>query len=75
MLEVNGFWFDLDDFPGGPSFTTSITPNRESLVAFEGNIAHSNEMGLKIWHGCKELSCTHLYPPERTVLENFVASK
>lgn len=45
-----GFWYDLDTFPSGASFTTTVRPNREQFGQFRDNSAHTcNEFGLRIW--------------------------
>ena len=45
-----GFWYDLDDHPSGPSFTTNVCPNKEPFGTFENNVAHTcSEFGLRIW--------------------------
>ena len=41
-----GFWYRLERFPSGPSFTTSICPQNTPLGEFNDNSAHS--MG---WYG------------------------
>lgn len=44
------FRYDLDNFPSGPSYTTSVCPNKELFGEFLDNTAHScNEFGLRIW--------------------------
>ena len=35
-----GFWYDLDNFPSGASFTTSVCPNKMPFGVFENNVAH-----------------------------------
>ncbi|MEM7129833.1 MAG: G8 domain-containing protein [Chloroflexota bacterium] len=37
-----GFWIALPEHPTGPSYTTSIRPNRLPMQEFSGNVAHSN---------------------------------
>lgn len=45
-----GFWYDLDRFPSGASYTTRVCPNREPFGQFRDNTAHTcNEFGLRIW--------------------------
>ena len=57
-----GFWYDLDRFPSGASYTTRVCPNKEPFGQFIDNTAHTcNEFGLRIWEsytpyegGCHE---------------------
>ena len=42
--------YDLDNSPSGPSYTSSVCPNKEIFGQFSNNVAHScNEFGLRIW--------------------------
>jgi len=41
--EGMGFWYNLSPHPTGPSADQTIWPRRTPLVAFAGNVAHSNE--------------------------------
>eukprot|EP00798_Chlamydomonas_sp_ICE-L_P008885 gene8886-3764_t len=44
-----GFWYMLEDFPSGPSATTSVCPKYTPLGEFSNNRAHSNMFyGLRI---------------------------
>lgn len=42
--EGSGFWYNLTPHPTGPSTTGAVWPRRASLRAFDGNVAHANEM-------------------------------
>jgi cell surface hyaluronidase len=42
--EGHGFWYNFTPHPTGPSSTAAVWPRRTSLRAFDGNVAHSNEM-------------------------------
>ena len=45
-----GYWYDLDRFPSGASYTSTVCPNREPFGQFRDNTAHTcNEFGLRIW--------------------------
>ena len=45
-----GFWYDLDQFASGASFTGKVCPNKEPFGQFRDNTAHTcNEFGLRIW--------------------------
>ena len=47
--QAYGFWFRLDDFPDGPSFSPTICPKHSPLGGFHNNVAHSNMFyGLRV---------------------------
>jgi parallel beta-helix repeat protein len=53
-----GFWFDLESSVTGESATTAfdslysgLDPSGLSILQFEGNVAHSNSIGLKTFPG------------------------
>ena len=37
----HGYWYNLPNHPGGPSFTTSVCPKNAPLGEFQNNTAHS----------------------------------
>lgn len=44
-----GFWYELKEFPDGPSATDEVCPRGEKLGDFVDNLAHSNvRFGLRI---------------------------
>lgn len=45
----NGYWFELPDNPGGPSYTTSICPVGERTGEFFNNTARASDKGLRIY--------------------------
>eukprot|EP00878_Enallax_costatus_P024164 GHUV01025763.1.p1 GENE.GHUV01025763.1~~GHUV01025763.1.p1 ORF type:complete len:516 (+),score=80.92 GHUV01025763.1:1100-2647(+) len=57
-LEGFGFWYHLDDNPGGASKTYSICPKYETMGVFKNNLAHSNQFyGLRIHPEYYQQSC------------------
>ena len=68
-----GFWYDLDRFPSGASYTSQVCPNKERFGEFRDNTAHTcNEFGLRIWESYTPLEngCSGGNPVNAT-LYNF----
>ncbi|GAQ89759.1 hypothetical protein KFL_005590010 [Klebsormidium nitens] len=74
--EGYGYWYNPEDHPTGPSYTTNVCPKRTPLGAFRDNTAHSNnKYGLRIFPEYYPLTqpCNYYSPPATAVFQNFTS--